>query len=352
MDMRSIAVPPDPPAGCRSPLEPGCSVGSYLILERLSTSRHAEVFLAHDLALERMVVLKTTAPGASTAAALRYEARLLARARNACLVTLYALDESGPAPVLVLEHLVGETLAQRLARRGPLAVPAAAELFGKLVAGLERLHRAGIVHGAVRPDNIFLPTDGGPRFLGLQRARQSERAPGATPAGAGDLLYGAPEARTALTAAPADDLYSLALCLHETLSGALPFEKRGLAGVRRRALPPALARFLARATSPDPHARFASAAAFHAALMDAALPASTARTPRARRWRAWTLDLALIGALAALVFALELHPFGERSAPTAQALSAPDGDSPATPRRTQGPAPTDKYEALRRAWGG
>lgn len=356
----NFAVMQDP-ADASRPVEPGCSLGPYLVLENLSSSRHAAVYLGHDVALDRTVVLKTAPPnaGPTELAALRHEARALARARNPYLVTLHALDDSGRAPVLVFEHLVGETLANRLARRGPLPVGAATELFIKLLTGLEHIHRAGVIHGHINPENIFLSTDGLPKFLGLQLAVFRDWPTAGPAARSPDLLYGAPEHRGTLPPDARADLFSLGLCLHEAITGTLPFEKKNRPGSRRRTLPPPLVSVLMRATCEDPEARFSSAVAFRHAL-NMAMQAGTRRragaAKRTRRLvRALAVDGALVAVLVGLVFALDLYPYAET---TEQATAATEtGDTKSRAARHTGNKTgqvgdkRDKYEALRRAWG-
>lgn len=362
MDMRTTAVIQNHPADAPRPLEPGCSLGPYLVLDRLSSSRYATVYLAHDIALDRAVVLKTV-PAAKEPndAALRHEARVLARARNPYVVALYALDDSRPAPVLVLEHLVGETLAQRLKRRGPLPVTVAAELFSNLLTGLEQMHHTGVIHGNIRPENLFLATDGLPKFLGLQLAALRDRPTAAPAWRSPDLLYCAPERRGAPATDPRADLFSLGLCLYEAVNGALPFEKSDRLRRYRQPPPPALLAVLTRATDKDPQARFASAAAFRDALL-AATSDRRKQAAEGARWRgkrflrALAIDTALVAVLVGLVFALGLYPFGQTAD---KATAATDTTPPRAAKQTSdktrpanAPDRQDKYEALRHAWGG
>jgi serine/threonine protein kinase len=358
MDTQTFAMTQDHRADAPRPLEPGASLGSYLILDRLSTSRFAEVYLAHDVTLDRAVVLKTTPPGANPtdAAGLRHEAQALARARNPYVVTLHTIDESRPAPILVLEHLVGQTLAQRLERRGPLPVPAAIELFVKLLTGIEQMHHAGVIHGNIKPDNLFLTTDGLPKLLGSRLAAFGDRPALGPRARSPDLLYCAPECRGAPATDPRADLFSLGLCLYEAMTGVLPFEKKERPR-RRRSPSPALLAVLTRATSKDPAARFPSAVAFRDALTTATAAGPDQRRAKGTRrfLRALAFDTALVTVLAGLVLALGLYPFSETpekaTAATEEATAPRAAKQGIEKSRTGGiPDKQDKYDALRHAW--
>ncbi len=353
MDMRISAMTQDHRADAAGALGPGCSLGPYLILERLSSSRHAEVFLAHDIALERTVVLKAV-PSGNDAAGLRHEARALARACNPYVVTLHTVDDSTLTPVLVLEHLVGQTLAQRL-ERGPLPLATATELFITLLTGLEHMHHAGVIHGNIKPENLFLTTDRQPKFLGLQLAAFRDRSTPVPTSRSPDPLYCAPESRGGLLTDPRADLFSLGMCLYEAVTGGLPFEKKG--GRHRRSPPSALLSVLTRATSTDPVARFPSAAAFRDALMATTAAQPDQRRKGARRLlRALAFDIALVAVLAGLVLALGLYPFAETVEPstagteTNTAASAKKAGDKS--RATSAADKHDKYDALRHAWGG
>lgn len=338
------------------PLEPGSSLGPYLILNQVSSSRYATVYLAHDVMLDRAVILKTTPTvNPDGAALMRNEARALSRVRTSYVVALYALYDERPAPVLVLEHLVGETLAQRLESRGPLPAATATALFIGLLSGLERMHHAGVTHGNIKPENLFLTTDGQPKLVGLQLATLHDR-PMTGPARSPDPLYCPPERLSTPATAPRDDLFSLGLCLYEAVTGTLPFEKQGRPHSSWRSPPQSLMAVLNRAISKDPDMRFSSAAAFRDALSATALTPGSQRTPVA--WRSFVrglvVDTALIAMLAGLAFALGLHPFaetpGQATANEAAAPVRPAASSESRPVRPAGEQ--DRYDALRQAWGG
>ena len=120
--------------------------------------------------------------------------------------------------MLVVEHLTGGTLADRLAR-GPLPVPDALQLAIRLAGGLAALHDAGLLHRDIKPSNIGLTDTGAAKLLDFGVAGLAD-ALGET---AGTPLYWPPEAFEGATATVAFDLWALNVVLCETVTGAHPF---------------------------------------------------------------------------------------------------------------------------------
>lgn len=179
----------------------------------------ARVTLALDTRLHRNVVLKRL-PGGHAALA---EARAAARVSHPSLVAIHdVLDEHG-APCLVLEHVPGGTLEDRL-RKGPFPPAEARRLAVALTDGLAALHAHGLVHGDVKAGNVLLRADGSPALGDFGSARA---APGvevtleglARAAPSASLSGVAPEV---LRGEPADaraDAYGLSALLYRLLTG-------------------------------------------------------------------------------------------------------------------------------------
>jgi serine/threonine protein kinase len=66
------------------------------------------------------------------------------------------------ASILAVRYVDGRSLAERLAAGGPLEVPELVRLAAEAGAGLDALHRRGIVHRDVKPANLLLAPDGRP----------------------------------------------------------------------------------------------------------------------------------------------------------------------------------------------
>lgn len=117
---------------------------------------------------EAPVVLKATPPGASWSAraVLRREARLLDACQGEGVVELLDVVDRRGRTALVLAFASAGTLAER-------AAPDPDTVTRRLEATLHRLHRAGVVHGALRPEHVALDADGLPVLVGFGSARRS-----------------------------------------------------------------------------------------------------------------------------------------------------------------------------------
>ena len=139
-----------------------------------------EVHRARDTTLEREVALKTLpdelARQPERLARLRQEARILASLNHPGIATLHGLEESdGGVPVLVMELVEGETLADRL-RRGPLPMREAVTVAHQIALALEAAHEKGVLHRDLKPANIRLAPDGRVKLLDFGLAKAVRKA--------------------------------------------------------------------------------------------------------------------------------------------------------------------------------
>jgi len=209
--------------------------GRYRLEEPLGAGGMAIVHRAHDLLLGRQVAVKILAANIAANPALleRFgrEARAMATITHPNLVAIYdvgwADEQAGRAPFLVMELVSGGTLAERLSSEGPLDPPTVVALVEALASALDALHRAGIVHRDVKPQNVLL-SPSGPKLgdLGVIRVDDPNdadasalTASGATP---GTLRFLAPEVIFGQPAGPKADAYALAMVAYEALTGRSP----------------------------------------------------------------------------------------------------------------------------------
>ncbi|MBI4699554.1 MAG: serine/threonine protein kinase [Deltaproteobacteria bacterium] len=198
------------------------------------------IYEAEDLLEPRVVAVKLLHPslGADDEAALRLrrEADLVAlvQHRAICRVFGFGWTASG-SPYLVMERLVGESLAARIAR-GPLAIAEAAAIVKQVLSGLEAAHAQHVLHRDLKPQNVFLVreqqgTSAIARILdfGISKSltpygfAESQRL---TQTGVvmGTPYYMAPEqARGEVELDARVDLWAVGVMLYEVLAGRRPF---------------------------------------------------------------------------------------------------------------------------------
>ncbi|MBK9070154.1 MAG: serine/threonine protein kinase [Myxococcales bacterium] len=144
------------------------------------------------------------------------------------LVEIYqrgAVAGAAHVEFVFMERLQGDSLRERL-QDGPLPWRAALQTARDLAEGLEVLHRAGLLHGDVKPDNAIV-TARGTVLVDLDHLGRIDDEQAAT--GAGTPAYMAPEQATSSRLSAAVDVYALGCVLFEMLTGAPPFRGNGLA---------------------------------------------------------------------------------------------------------------------------
>ncbi len=160
-------------------LVPGARVDGYQILGRLGRGGMGEVFLARDVKLGRKVALKVIRdlPGLESREARErflFEARTTARFSHPHIVTVYGVGEHEGCPYLALEHLEGQSLAQRLEEERPSSRDALRVVLC-VAEALAEAHRHGVLHRDLKPANIMIPRDGRARVLDFGLAKAVER---------------------------------------------------------------------------------------------------------------------------------------------------------------------------------
>ena len=132
-------------------------------------------------------------------------------------------ETAAPArePYLLLERLYGHDLRALLDERGALPFAAAFAVAGDVAAALAHVHRAGIVHLDVKPENVFVHLDGGVARAKLLDFGVAHRIHDEPPAGsAGTPLYASPEQLRGAAVGPASDVFAWGLLLWELCTGA------------------------------------------------------------------------------------------------------------------------------------
>ena len=293
-------------------MKPGDRLGPYEVLAKLGEGGMGEVYKARDTRLDRTVAIKVlpTALNADPDRRARFEreARAIAALAHPHICTLYDIGESIPSglgelapsaqplePVhyLVMEHLPGQTLADRLLK-GPLPLTQALDIAAQIADALDAAHKHGIIHRDLKPGNVML-TKGGAKLLdfGVAKLWGPEASPNlaatALPTVApltrqglviGTVPYMAPEQLEGKEADARSDIFSFGAVLYEMLAGRRPFDGDSQASIitaimssqppvvsaLQVATPHALDRVVQRCLAKDPDARWQSAADLAAEL--------------------------------------------------------------------------------------
>jgi serine/threonine protein kinase len=277
--------------------------GKYRILSRLGAGGMGEVYKVEHTFLGAVRVIKVVRPQISESGEAHdrflREARLATKIHHQNVATLHdfaALPDG--SHYMVWEFIEGENLAQVMRRRGVLPPREAVAIMKQALAGLEAIHRAGIVHRDISPENLMITreADGTDRVkiidLGVAKGDDAGETSAMTKTGifVGKLRYCSPEHLGFLADGEKidgrADLYSLAIVLVEILTGRPPFEATSphqyilhhsreteVKPIDFAGVPEALQPVIAHALERDRNKRFASAKEFADALDRVELPA-------------------------------------------------------------------------------
>ena len=198
----------------------------YRITEPIGQGGSSQVYLAYDQSLKRDVAIKVLDPHAAADSNLRKlfvrEAQALAKVSHPNVVAVYDVGEVDGLPYIVMEHLPGRSLKQKIEQTGPLAVGEAARFATEIAQGLAFAHSRGIIHADMKPSNVLLDEHGHAKIadFGIARTPQEEAT---TPQLFATAMYVAPERVEGKGVTPATDIYGLGLVLYEMLVGKPPF---------------------------------------------------------------------------------------------------------------------------------
>lgn len=254
--MTSVRAPYAPSEHVEDNLQPSARLGEWLLGKRLGAGRISQVFearpaggRAHAPAAYAIKVLQSQWEQDPRAMALfRQEARLGRRISHPHIVPVLAAQVATPPFFVAMPRLAGCTLKHFVASSALPALPLCLGISRQVAQGLEQLlHSGGMMHGDVKPANIFVGPDGHAWLLDLGLCCESGRPKSlAERPVVGTLNYMAPEMLTSCLAADfRGDIYSLGVTLYEMLSGRLPFVSNTpgeLAVLHRDAAAPSLAK--------------------------------------------------------------------------------------------------------------
>ena len=228
----------------------GKRLGRYEIRSPLGAGGMGEVYLAHDLILQRKVVLKVLR-GDLTAKEdqlqrFEREAYAASRLNHPNILTIYEIVRDNEHHFIVTEFVDGESLGQHI-QHTPFKLHEILDIGVQIASALAAAHAAGIMHRDIKPDNIMLRRDRLVKILDFGLAKLSEQEeedvevdtqvvtnalrltkPGMV---MGTPHYMSPEQARGLAVDGRSDIWSLGVVLYTMVAGHLPFVGKTLSDV-------------------------------------------------------------------------------------------------------------------------
>jgi serine/threonine-protein kinase len=215
----------------------GQKLGHYRLEEKIGAGGMGEVYRARDEHLERDVAIKVLPSGAladeSARKRFRKEALALSKLNHPNIATVFDFDTQEGVDFLVMEHIAGMALNEKLAA-GPLAEKEIARLGMQMAEGLAAAHSENIIHRDLKPGNLRLTSDGRLKILDFGLAKLLRPAPeeavtaeslsqSQLGAAAGTLPYMAPEQLRGEEVDARTDIYAAGCVLYELATAQRPF---------------------------------------------------------------------------------------------------------------------------------
>ena len=210
----------------------GQRLGHYVLLEEIGAGAMGRVYRARDERLERDVAIKILPPRSlsdpEARKRFRKEALALSKLNHPNIATIHDFDTAGELDFLVMEHIAGASLDEKLAH-GRLTEKEAARLGQQLAEGLAAAHAAGVLHRDLKPANIRVTDEGRLKVLdfGLAKLALPASATTSTESGSqqfvGTFPYMAPEQLLGEKLDPRTDIYAAGNVLYEMATGRRPF---------------------------------------------------------------------------------------------------------------------------------
>ena len=189
----------------------------------------ANVYLAHDLILDRDVAVKILrgdlADDEKFVRRFQREAIAASSLSHPNIVEMYDVGEDDGKYYIVMEYVEGKTLKNLIKKRGALTLPEVIDIMMQLTSAIACAHDSNIIHRDIKPQNVLIKEDGLVKItdFGIAMALNSNELT-QTNSVMGSVHYLPPEQANGKGATIKSDIYSLGIVMFELLTGQLPFK--------------------------------------------------------------------------------------------------------------------------------
>lgn len=281
LTVRRVLAASDEVAAEAAPAHSGATAfwTQYDLVKEIGMGGMGVVYEATDRSLERRVAVKKMRDEIRIDPHERSrfvnEAKVVAALRHPNIVDIYAIVEDGADVYLVFEFVEGQTLHDRLRSAGAYSFGEGLKVFRDICGAVDHAHAAKVIHRDLKPSNVMVTPEGRVKVMDFGVARQAKdmlTKVSMTNTVVGTPPYMAPEQEQG-TVRKESDVYALAVCFYEMLTGQLPFTGAGsgmlLNKINGKHIPPSqrvpslpakLDGVMAKALNPDPEKRHHTAA--------------------------------------------------------------------------------------------
>ena len=259
-------------------MNPGYEIGHrYRIIRSLGEGGMANVYLAHDMVLDRDVSVKLLRldlrDDPSTKRRFHREAMAATQLNDPHIVGIYDVSEDHGLQYMVMQYVKGTDLKAYIKKHYPIPLPQVIDIMEQVLSAVATAHAHGIIHRDLKPQNILIDENKNVKITDFGIAvAVSQDSLTQTNTLMGSVHYLSPEQARGSIATKQSDIYSLGIILFELLTGKVPFEgetavsialkhfREEIPSVREqnKEIPQALENVIIKATAKEPAERYSS----------------------------------------------------------------------------------------------
>ncbi|NRD78829.1 Stk1 family PASTA domain-containing Ser/Thr kinase [Bacillus sp. BRMEA1] len=247
----------------------------YKILDIIGGGGMANVYLAHDMILDRDVAVKMLrldfANDEEFIRRFHREAQSATSLAHPNIVSIYDVGEEGDLYYIVMEYVEGQTLKKYIQQRSPLILEDIIRIMSQLTSAIAHAHHNHIIHRDIKPHNILVDHNGNVKItdFGIAMALSATSIT-QTNSVLGSVHYLSPEQARGGMANEKSDIYSLGIVMFELLTGRLPFSGESAVSIALKhlqsetpsvrrwnpSIPQSVENIVLKATAKDPFHRY------------------------------------------------------------------------------------------------